>query len=731
MKLTLQELLTYFQVKHKISDSSYQCKCPTHNDEKASLTISEKDGKLLLYCHAGCCTEDILTEVGLNFSDIEPNKEMFTFGWKERLEYGQGKKVEAIYDYKDENRAYLYSKVRFEGKIIRYLTIDRANNTYEYCKQKEKATLYHLPELIKSIANGYPVYIVEGEKDVDTLTELGYTATTAGSVSDWKKEYAHYFTGAKVVILPDNDKPGLDLKDRIMKDLKHYAHSIHWTITSEAEKGDVTDYLKKEGHSKGDFEQLVLKAKKKEAPWIYYIGKEKETLKINADILADSVSKTLNYLVVRRPEEEKDDFYYYSHGVYQKCNKTTVKSMIRRYIPIGLASDNLLNNAYGLLLCKSEHLCNYQDLNKDRDSINLKNGLYNLKTGKLEPHSPKVYSTIQLNCNYNPDNNHRPIFEHYINDLCRDKEGVVDKEKMRIIQEYMGAVLSNSDMSRLKLALVLFSLLGNSGKTQLLNLLGLFLGTERIINIPIQQMNENSKFTLGSLPDKRLISIGDQTGSEIQDSAIFKQLTGGDPVKIEPKGKQPYSFIFRGGIIIACNNLPGFRDDKGGHVFERLCIIPCEHIIPKEQRDNALLNKMSKELDAIFNWCLEGVQRLIKNDFRLTESKACNEAREEYRSTLDTVHHYLKENYLITNNKMDMIPKAKLEEDYIKWCSENTLTAVSKRNIKDRMEKNGCIIGKDSKGIRCYRYLKEREEGFKNITEKKDYTSEQMKIIFG
>ena len=68
---------------------------------------------------------------------------------------------------------------------------------------------------------------------------------------------------------------------------------------------------------------------------------------------------------------------------------------------------------------------------------------------------------------------------------------------------------------------------------------------------------------------------------------------------------------------------------------------------------------------------------------------------------------------------MDMIPKAKLEEDYIKWCSENTLTAVSKRNIKDRMEKNGCIIGKDSKGIRCYRYLKEKEEGFKNITEKK------------
>ena len=70
--------------------------------------------------------------------------------------------------------------------------------------------MYRLPELVKAVKDGYPVYIVEGEKDVETLRELGYTATTAGSANDWKKEYAAYFTGARVVILPDNDKPGLE-----------------------------------------------------------------------------------------------------------------------------------------------------------------------------------------------------------------------------------------------------------------------------------------------------------------------------------------------------------------------------------------------------------------------------------------------------------------------------------------------------------------------------------------
>jgi 5S rRNA maturation endonuclease (ribonuclease M5) len=68
------------------------------------------------------------------------------------------------------------------------------------------------------------------------LKKLGYTTTTPGGVKDWKKEYASYVIGAKVVILPDNDEPGLELKDRIMRDLKHYAHSIRWTITSRIEK---------------------------------------------------------------------------------------------------------------------------------------------------------------------------------------------------------------------------------------------------------------------------------------------------------------------------------------------------------------------------------------------------------------------------------------------------------------------------------------------------------------
>ena len=64
-------------------------------------------------CHAGCGTKDILEEVGLSFRDLGDYRPP---QWKERLEFTQGRAIEAIYDYKTAEGRYLYSKVRFEGK---------------------------------------------------------------------------------------------------------------------------------------------------------------------------------------------------------------------------------------------------------------------------------------------------------------------------------------------------------------------------------------------------------------------------------------------------------------------------------------------------------------------------------------------------------------------------------------------------------------------------------------
>ncbi|MFV0516519.1 MAG: hypothetical protein ACK5MV_03920 [Aminipila sp.] len=263
MALSIEEVAARFEGVTGYG-SKRQAKCPCHVDKEASLSITAKDGKILLHCHADCHWKDIAEAVGLSPEDIVNKPKV----WKDKLEKYMNNTIEAVYDYKNERGHYLYTKVRFKDKKMIQGVIEKEKDFFNMKVGKLEKTLYRLSELIKAVREGYQVYIVEGEKDVETMRKLGYTATTAGWVSNWRKEFAQYFIGAKVIVLPDNDEPGLKLKDEILRDLKHYAHSTKWLITSKADKGDVSDYIIKEGHDKEDLKALIKAVPATLAPWI-------------------------------------------------------------------------------------------------------------------------------------------------------------------------------------------------------------------------------------------------------------------------------------------------------------------------------------------------------------------------------------------------------------------------------------------------------------------------------
>jgi uncharacterized protein (TIGR03435 family) len=85
------------------TNNGWQARCPAHDDVKPSLSIGIDDGKTLLYCHAGCKTEDIVQAMGLSMRDLFPNKT------SERT-------VMAKYPYPDENGTLLFEVLRYEPK---------------------------------------------------------------------------------------------------------------------------------------------------------------------------------------------------------------------------------------------------------------------------------------------------------------------------------------------------------------------------------------------------------------------------------------------------------------------------------------------------------------------------------------------------------------------------------------------------------------------------------------
>lgn len=63
-------LLTSLKGVKQIGKDKWKACCPAHDDSRPSLSIAERDGKVLIFCWAGCGAADVLEAVGLSFSDL-------------------------------------------------------------------------------------------------------------------------------------------------------------------------------------------------------------------------------------------------------------------------------------------------------------------------------------------------------------------------------------------------------------------------------------------------------------------------------------------------------------------------------------------------------------------------------------------------------------------------------------------------------------------------------------
>ena len=71
---------------------------------------------------------------------------------------------------------------------------------------------YNLPMIMQ--ASDEPVFVVEGEKCADALMAAGLIATTnSGGAGKWSDAFSEYLQGRDVIILPDNDAPGMKHAD--------------------------------------------------------------------------------------------------------------------------------------------------------------------------------------------------------------------------------------------------------------------------------------------------------------------------------------------------------------------------------------------------------------------------------------------------------------------------------------------------------------------------------------
>jgi DNA primase len=104
--------------------------------------------------------------------------------------------------------------------------------------------LYRLPELTKA-PERMPVFVVEGERKADLLASWGLVATCSpGGAGKWANDHSLALCGRRVVVLPDNDRPGeAHARDVLYGAVSAGAASVRVvSLPGLPEGGDVVDW---------------------------------------------------------------------------------------------------------------------------------------------------------------------------------------------------------------------------------------------------------------------------------------------------------------------------------------------------------------------------------------------------------------------------------------------------------------------------------------------------------
>lgn len=235
------------------SGAGWMARCPCHDDSTASLKIDDADdGKVLLHCHAGCeqaAIIDHLKSAGVwkangTRTALAPAARPAKPAPAARA--GLGKIVET-YDYVDLDGELRYQVCRFEPKTFRQRHPE--GDGWSWNMKGVELIPYRLPEVVEQVRKGLGVFVVEGEKDVNSLWSIGCVATcNVGGAGKWRPEYGQWFKGATVIVLPDNDEPGRNHAEQVQSMLSATASKVVTLhLPGLPDKGDVTDWIQRGG----------------------------------------------------------------------------------------------------------------------------------------------------------------------------------------------------------------------------------------------------------------------------------------------------------------------------------------------------------------------------------------------------------------------------------------------------------------------------------------------------
>ncbi|HEY9826366.1 MAG TPA: phage/plasmid primase, P4 family [Stenomitos sp.] len=318
-----------------------------------------------------------------------------------------------------------------------------------------------------------------------------------------------------------------------------------------------------------------------------------------------------NIIVISRGEDVI--FYEYQNGVYTQLLDRDVYNyvdslMARHYLLEYRASSRMVKDTVrriGALFSRTkDRYFTEEEIYKQKWLLNLKNGLLNMETFKLTPHTPSYFSTVQVPYEYNPEAE-CPMFLKFIETVSNQNPSTG-----QMIQEMFGYCLGNGNPKHK--VFYLYGDTARNGKSTTAKLICGLIGWGNVSTLSLGQMESENSSILTSIIGKQ-INFSDEISSKYVESSRLTAMSAEGIVEVNPKFKHSFLHVVKTKFIIACNDIPRFKDSQG--MKHRMISIPFKHHFKEAERieryDEILLEK---EGSGILNWAIEGMKAVKKNN---------------------------------------------------------------------------------------------------------------------
>jgi putative DNA primase/helicase len=680
-------------------------RCPFHDDQQASLSFNV--GKGVWKCHA-CGKQggvrDFARELGLPNNAV-PNMS----------DHGPASEIAAVYQYRDEQGGLLFEVVRFNPKGFRQRRPD-GDGGWVWKLDGVRRVLYRLPELLAADKGG-PVFVVEGEKDAETLRGLGLTATcNSGGAGKWRDDYAQHFRGLHVVVIPDNDGPGRNHARQVAASLRAAAASVKLLeLPGLTRKGaDVSDWLAQR-HTAQELRELAQSAPvySDEATEVDATSAKAENMTDagNARRLVKEHGHDLRYchawgkwLVWDGKRWRKDDA-----GAVVEKTKKTVRAI---YAEAAAEPDKEQREALAKWARESERRHRIMDLialaqsepdipvappdlDADPFLLNCRNGTVDLRTGSLRPHRREDSITKIAPVDYDPAArlNLWDRFLHTVTDG--------DSEMLSFLQRAVGYSLTG-DTGEEKLFMPHGP--GATGKSTFLeafkSALGEYAATADFEAFLKRRDVGGPRNDIARLAGARLVvSIEVDEGKRLAEGLV-KMLTGGDTVAARFLHKEAFEFAPQFKLWLAANHEPTVSDEDSA-MWRRILRIPFEHVIPEDQRDPGIKKKLKNPKvagPAILAWAVQGCLAWKRDGLKVPARVRA--ATEAYRKDMDPLKEWFDAHCVLQEDAWTS--SEALRQSYQAWTKENSERPVEGRGFGQRLKDRG-LVDRKQDGKRGWR----------------------------